>query len=126
MTDRRAKGILLALLAASVLGAVQTWIAANTNMWTDRMLSGETVTVKLICGAEHSLRCEADYQLRYSVDPLCEHVVIDGGPDQTGWCNADPANAQFSMTGAIFDFDRFGEVRRGSKLVGQLYPASTP
>jgi len=117
--DRKTTGLLLVLLAAAILGAAQSWIAANT--WIDRLLSGKTVTVRLICGAEHSLHCEADYQLRYSVDPLCEHVVVDGGPDQTGWCNADPAKGQFSIMGAIFDFDRFGEVRRGSKLVGQLY-----
>ena len=124
--DRKTTGLFLVLLAVAVFGGAQSWIAANTNIWRDRLLSGETIIVKLICGAEHSLRCPADYQLRYSVDPLCEHVVIDGGPDQTGWCNADPGNGQFSITGAIFDFDRFGEVRRGSKLVGQLYLPPSP
>jgi hypothetical protein len=126
VTDRPATALLLTLLAAAVLGAAQSWIAANTNTWKERLLSGETITVKLICGAEHSLSCERDYQLRYTFDPLCEHVSIDGGPDQTGWCNADPASGQFSVTGAIFEFDRFGEVRRGSKLAGQLFLVPSP
>ena len=79
--DRKTTGLFLVLLAVAVFGGAQSWIAANTNIWRDRLLSGETIIVKLICGAEHSLRCPADYQLRYSVDPLCEHVVIDGGID---------------------------------------------
>jgi hypothetical protein len=119
--DKKTIAIFFAMLAAAVLGAAQSWIAANTNVWTDRLLSGRSITVKLICGAEHSMRCDADYRLRYSVDPLCEHVVIDGEPGPEGWCNADPGRGQFSITGAVFDFDRFGEVRRGSKLVGQLF-----
>jgi hypothetical protein len=99
----------------------------SRNEWKDRFLAGEPIAVRFICGAEHSFDCRPIYVVTYSTQPhLCEHVSMGGEPDATGWCNADPSQGRFSITGAILDYNRFGAVTLASKLVGRLFVTAGP
>jgi hypothetical protein len=120
--NRLAISFLVVCSTLAAIGGLREWGQDKSNAWQTRFLAGKPVTVLFICATDHPFDCKSAYQVSYSSRPkLCEHVSVDGGGDLTGWCNADPSNGTFSITGVILHFDRFGVVRRASKLVGQLF-----
>jgi hypothetical protein len=112
--------VICSTLAA--IGGLREWDQEQSNEWQTRFLAGKPVRVLFICGTDNPFDCKSTYEVSYSLKPkLCEHVTFNGGYDRTGWCNGDPSNDTFSITGSVFHFDRFGVVRLASKLVGQLF-----
>jgi hypothetical protein len=91
--------------------------------WQERLVNGQPVVVHLICETQTVLDCFDTYTITYhgSGASRCEHVLKNGeGQDLTGWCNGHPEEHSFSIRGALFDYNRSGEVLREGKVVGHL------
>ncbi len=91
--------------------------------WQERLVNGKPVVVHLICDTQTILDCFDTYTITYkgSGPGRCEHVLKNGeGQDLTGWCNGRPEEHSFSIRGAMFDYNRTGEVMREGKVVGHL------
>jgi hypothetical protein len=120
--DLSALSLLVICTVLVAIGALREWNRARDNEWKTRFLAGKPVTVRFICGTDSNFDCQSNYQVSYASRPnWCEHVSVNDGVDQTGWCNGNPSGGSFSITGAVFAYDRFGSVRLASKLVGQLF-----
>jgi hypothetical protein len=91
--------------------------------WQERLVNGKPVVVHLICETQTILDCFDTYTITYkgSGTSRCEHVLKNGeGQDLTGWCNGHPEEHSFSIKGALFEYNRTGEVMREGKIVGHL------
>jgi hypothetical protein len=91
--------------------------------WQKRFLNGSPIVVHFICGTQSTFDCFDTYTISYkgSGTSRCEHVQRNGeGPDLTGWCNGRPEDHTFSIRGALFAYNRTGEVTQGGKVVGSL------
>jgi hypothetical protein len=91
--------------------------------WQERLVNGKPVVVHLICETQTVLDCFDTYTITYkgSGSSRCEHILKNGeGQDLTGWCNGRPEEHNFSIKGALFDYNRTGEVLREGKVVGHL------
>jgi hypothetical protein len=91
--------------------------------WQKRLLSGKPVVVRFTCGAT-VFDCKDWYVISYKGSgpaAHCEHTFKNGeGQELTGWCDGRPEEHSFSVTGALFSYDRLGRVMREGKEVGQL------
>ena len=91
--------------------------------WQERLVNGKPVVLHLICETQTVLDCFDTYTITYkgSGSSRCEHVLKNGeGQDLTGWCNGHPEEHSFSIKGALFEYNRTGEVMREGKIVGHL------
>jgi hypothetical protein len=115
-----------AIFAAFFFGTLFSldYLDYRGDRWQRRFLSGRPVFVRFTCGAPNTnFDCKDWYVVSYrgSGPGRCEHVLKNGeGLDITGWCNGRPEEHIFSITGALFTFDRLGKVTREDRVVGQL------
>jgi hypothetical protein len=97
--------------------------SGKVDKWQKRFRNGNPVVVHFVCAAEPVFDCIDTYTITYKGIGLgrCEHVFKNGeGQDLTGWCNGHPEENTFSIRGALFSYNRSGEVMRAGKLVGHL------
>jgi hypothetical protein len=91
--------------------------------WRMRLIHGQPLVVRFVCGTNSGLDCRDSYTISYSREELrfCEHIRKNGQPsDAASRCNSDPARGWLSVEGILYSYDRLGVVRLDSKFVGQL------
>jgi hypothetical protein len=100
-------------------------MSAAESDWQARLVRGQPVVVRFVCGTDISLDCKVPIRIAYRKQDgrWCEHLRLGNDPDEypSHWCNANPELGRLSLLGAQFSFDRFGVVRRADQLVGQLF-----
>ena len=115
-----------ALVVCSILalpGFANAMLQNRTSEWRMRLIHGQPLVVRFVCGTNSGLDCRNSYTISYSREELrfCEHVSKNGQPsDAASRCNSDPARGWLSVDGILYSYDRLGVVRLDSKFVGQL------
>ena len=123
---RIATAILLIAGASIVLGSARRLYQSRTaNFWQARLVRGEPVVVRSICGTDTVLDCNISVTVTYQKQDSkwCENLERGDRSeiDKTQWCNANPEMGTISLFGVPYEFDRFGAVKNGGRLVGQLF-----
>jgi hypothetical protein len=123
---RIATAILLIAVASIVLGSARRLYQSRTpNFWQARLVRGEPVMVRFICGTDPALDCNISVKVTYRKQDSkwCENLERSdqGEIDKTQWCNANPELGTISLFGVPYKFDRFGAVKNEGRLVGQLF-----
>jgi hypothetical protein len=123
-----AGAILLIAAASIVFGAGRRLYQSRTaNFWQARLMRGEPVVVRFICGADPALDCKVSVKITYQKQDSkwCENLERSDREeiDKTHWCNADPERrtSTISLFGVPYSFDRFGAVKNDDRVVGQLF-----
>jgi hypothetical protein len=123
---RIATAILLIAVASIVLGAAGRLYQSRTaKFWQARLVRGEPVMVRFICGTDTVLDCDISVKVTYQKQDSkwCANLERSdhGEIDKTHWCNANPELGTISLFGVPHSFDRFGAVKHEGRLVGQLF-----
>jgi hypothetical protein len=129
--DSLAGAIFIAAVLIVAAGAAREYyLASHLNDWQARLVRGEPAIVQFICGTDTVLDCNVPVQISYQKQESkwCENIEQgdQSGVYATHWCNADPEQGTISLYGAVHSFDADGAVKRGGKLVGQLFELSQP
>jgi hypothetical protein len=115
-----------ALVVCSILalpGFANAMLQNRTSEWRMRLIHGQPLVVRFVCGTNSGLDCRDSYTISYSREGLrfCEHISKNGqSSDAASRCNADPARGWLTVDGIRYSYDRLGVVRLDSKFVGQL------
>jgi hypothetical protein len=91
--------------------------------WRMRLIQGQPLVVRFVCGTDSGLDCRDSYTISYTVEGsrFCEHVSKNGNaPDPVSRCDSEPARGWLSVAGILYAYDRLGMVRLDSRYVGQL------
>jgi hypothetical protein len=101
-------------------------MSAVQSDWQARLVRGQPVVVRFVCGTDTLLDCTVPLRIAYRKQDgqWCEHLRVGEQTDEyaTHWCNANPELGALSLFGAPFSFDHSGHVRRAEgQLVGQLF-----
>ena len=123
---RIAGAILLIAAAAIVLGSARRLYQSRTaNFWQARLVRGEPVVLRFICGTDTVVDCNISVKVTYQKQDSkwCENLERSdqGEIDKRHWCNANPEMRTISLFGVPHSFDRFGAVKNEDRLVGQLF-----
>jgi hypothetical protein len=115
-----------ALVICSILalpGFANAMLQNRTSEWRMRLIHGQPLVVRFVCGTNSGLDCRDSYTISYSREALrfCEHISKNGqSSDAASRCNSDPARGWLTVDGILYSYDRLGVVRLDSKFVGQL------
>jgi hypothetical protein len=95
------------------------------NYWQARLVNGEPVVVRFICGTDTVVDC------KISVKVTCQKQQSKWYEDlersdrdeisRARWCNANPERGTLSLFGVTHSFDRYGVVKNDGRLVGQMF-----
>ncbi|HEX7564578.1 hypothetical protein [Bradyrhizobium sp.] len=123
---RVAGAILLVAVVSIVLGAAGRLYQSRTaNFWQSRLVRGESVVVRFICGAGVAVDCNISVKVTYQKQDSkwCENLERSdqSEADKTHWCNANPELRTISLFGVPYSFDRFGALKNETRQVGQLF-----
>lgn len=117
--------ILLAMISIALSLALESQRASAENYWQSRLVRGEPVVLRFICGTETVVDCKVSIKVTYQkqASNWCENLERSdqGEVYGTHWCNASPEQGTISIFGAPHSFDRFGVVKNNGRLVGQLF-----
>lgn len=125
---RMAHAILIVAGVSLVIGLADVVYEAVTakGPWRARLVGGEPVEVRFLCGANAVVDCNVSVKVTYHRQDSrwCEQLDFS---DHRVWsekpsCNGDPEHNMISILGVVHDFDRFGAVRVHDHLVGQMFP----
>jgi len=115
-----------ALIVCSILalpGFANAMLQNRNSEWRTRLINGQPLVARFVCGTNSGLDCRDSYTISYSKQEsrFCEHVAKNGQPpDSVSRCNSDPARGWLSIGGVLYSYDRLGVVRLDSRFVGQL------
>jgi hypothetical protein len=123
---RVARAILLVAVVSIVFGSARRLYQSRTaNFWQARLVRGEPVVVRFICGPDSVVDCRISVTVTYQKQDSkwCENLERSdqGEIDKTHWCNANPELGTISLFGVPHSFDRFGAVKNEGRLAGQLF-----
>jgi hypothetical protein len=99
-------------------------LQGRTNEFRMRLIHGEPVVVRFVCGTDSGLDCRDSFTISYAMQDsrYCEHVTRNGEPvNAPSRCDSDPARGGLSIAGLPYAYDRLGVVSRESRYVGQLF-----
>jgi hypothetical protein len=123
---RMASAVLLVAAASIAIG----WAGKNHrlragNDWRARLVSGEPVVVRFICGTDTVVDCKISVRVTYQKQQSkwCEDLERSDQDEisRARWCNANPELETLSLFGVTHSFDRYGVVKNDGRLVGQLF-----
>jgi hypothetical protein len=126
-TRARVAGAILLIAAGSVaIGkAAQTYRSRAGHDWQARLVSGEPVVVRFICGTDTVVDCKISVKVSYrkQQSQWCEDLERSDESEiyRARWCNANPERGTLSLFGVTHSFDRYGVVKNDGRLVGQLF-----
>jgi len=110
-------------IAIGMAGKIHRSRAGND--WQVRLFKGEPVLVRFICGTDPVLDCNVSVKVTYKKQQSrwCENLERSdqGGISLAQWCNANPELGTLSLYGAPHSFDRYGVVKNGGRIGGQLF-----
>ena len=113
------------ILVAAISIAMSLARESAENYWQALLVRGEPVVLRFICGTESVVDCKVSIRVTYQKQDSkwCENLERSdqGEVYRTHWCNANPEQGTISVFGAQHSFDRFGVVKNGGRLVGQLF-----
>jgi len=118
---------ILGLAMASIaLGLIRKTYQGNAyNEWQARLVHGEPVVVRFICGPDLPFDCNDEIRITYEKrgNQWCETLWrnAETEPTRARWCDANPEWQLVDLYGELYSFDRYGVVRRASHLVGRLF-----
>ena len=124
---RRCPSAVRALVACSVLalpGFANAMLQNRNSEWRTRLIHGQPLVVRFVCGAGSGLDCRDTYTIAYKREEsrFCEHISKNGKAiDAASRCDSDPARGWLSIAGTLYSYDRLGVVRLDSRYVGQLF-----
>jgi hypothetical protein len=123
---RAASAIILVAAATIALGiAAKIHRSRAENPWQARLVSGQPVLVRFICGTDSAVDCKISVKLTYQKQQSrwCEDLERSDqdGISRAQWCNANPELGTLSLFGVTHSFDRYGAVKKDGHLVGQLF-----
>jgi hypothetical protein len=123
---RIAGAILVIAVASIVFGSARRLYQSRTaNFWQARLVRGEPVVVRFICGTDTVVDCNISVTITYQKQDSkwCENLKRSDQSeiDKTHSCNANPETGTISLFGVPYSFDRFGAVKNEDRLVGQLF-----
>jgi hypothetical protein len=123
---RVAGAILLIAVGSIVLGAaLRLYQSRTANFWQAKLMRGEPITVRFICGTDTVVECKISVKVVYQKldSKWCENLERSdqGEVDKSHSCNANPELGTIGLFGVPYSFDRFGAVKNEGHLVGQLF-----
>jgi hypothetical protein len=118
--------ILAATTTAVALGLIwTTYQRWAYDYWQARLVHGQSVIVRFICGTDLVSDCHDQFKITYERrgDLWCETLWrnAESYSVRANWCNANPELGTISLYGAPHSFNRFGVVTRAGHLVGQMF-----
>jgi hypothetical protein len=124
--SRIAKAIILVTVGSIAIGLAGKILRSRAgNDWQARLVGGEPVVVRFICGADTVVDCSTSVRVTYQKQQTgwCETLERSdqGEISRARWCNANPELGTLSLFGVTHSFDRYGVVKRDGRLVGQLF-----
>jgi hypothetical protein len=124
---RLARAVILIAAVSLVIGIANAIYQSRTKEpWRARIVGGEPIEVRFLCGANAVVDCGVSVRLTYRKQDgrWCEHIELSDRREISGnpSCNGDPEHGTISLLGVLHDFDRYGAVRVKDHLVGQLFP----
>ena len=123
---RVASAILLLAAGSIAIGkAAEKHRSRAANYWQARLVSGEPVVVRFICGTNTVVDCKTSVKVTYQKQQSkwCEDLERSDQDEisRARWCNANPESGTLSLFGVTHSFDRYGVVKNDGRLVGQLF-----
>jgi hypothetical protein len=124
---RRTPAAIWLLIACSILllpGLARAMLQGRAGEFRMRLIHGEPVVVRFVCGADSGLDCRDSFAISYTMQDsqYCEHVTRNGEPvNAPSRCDSDPARGGLEIAGMPYSYDRLGVVSRESRYVGQLF-----
>lgn len=120
-------GAIILVAAASIgigmAGKIHRSRAGND--WQIRMVRGEPVMVRFICGTDPVVDCNVSVKVTYEKQQAkwCETLERSDQDEisRARWCDANPERGTLNLFGVSHSFDRHGVVRKEGRLVGQLF-----
>jgi hypothetical protein len=117
--------ILGVAMAAIALGMIRKTYHNNAyNDWQARLVHGEPVVVRFICGTDLPFDCNDEIKITYEKrgNQWCETLWRNAETEPTSarWCDANPEWQMVNLYGEPFTFDRYGVVTRAGRLVGRM------
>lgn len=115
------------LVACSILvlpGFANAMLQNRNSEWRMRLIHGQPLVVRFVCGAGSGLDCRDSYAISYTKEEsrFCEHISKNGQSiDAASRCDSDPARGWLGIAGTLYSYDRLGVVRLDSRYVGQLF-----
>jgi hypothetical protein len=123
---RVAGAILIVAMGSIAIGkAAEKYRSRAGNYWQARLVSGEPVVVRFICGTDAVVDCKISVKVTYQKQQSkwCEYLERSDQDEiyRARWCNANPELGTLSLFGVAHSFDRYGAVKNDGHLVGQLF-----
>lgn len=124
--SRVASAIILVAVGSIAIGLVGKILRSRAgNDWQARLVGGEPVVVRFICGTDTVVDCKISVKLTYKKQQSrwCETLERSDQDEISSahWCNANPELGTLSLFGVTHTFDRHGVVKNDGRLVGQLF-----
>lgn len=121
---RLARAILgVAGISVAIGLALRVYQSVAPDPWRARIVAGEPVVVRFLCGAGAAVDCKVSVKIidRKTDSGWCEELQRS---DQNGvekTCGGNPERGVLDIFGVPHAFDRFGAVRVDGHLVGRLF-----
>jgi hypothetical protein len=112
--------------AAVALGMIRNAYQRNAyNYWQARLVHGEPVVVRFICGTDLPFDCNDQIRITYEKrgSQWCETLWRNAETELTRarWCDANPEWESVNLYGELYSFSRYGVVTRAGHLVGRMF-----